>query len=42
MPALLPEISLTTSPTDYDPMKQMRLQRFDGNRWVLFSNVIEE
>ena len=33
MPALLPGISLNTSPTDYDPLKQMRLQRFDGDHW---------
>ncbi len=42
MPILLPGITLNTSPTDYDPMKQMRLQRFDGKRWVLFTDVIEE
>ena len=42
MPALLPDITLTTTPTDYNPLEQMRLQRFDGNRWVLFTEVIEE
>lgn len=42
MPALLPGISLNTSRTDYDPLKQMRLQRFDGDHWLLFTNVIEE
>jgi branched-chain amino acid transport system substrate-binding protein len=42
MPTLLPGITLSTSPTDYNPIKQMRLARFDGHRWVLFSNVIEE
>jgi branched-chain amino acid transport system substrate-binding protein len=42
MPSLLPGITLNTSPTDYNPMKQMRLQRFDGHRWVLFSDLIEE
>jgi branched-chain amino acid transport system substrate-binding protein len=42
MPSLLPGITLSTSPTDYNPIKQMRLARFDGHRWVLFSNVIEE
>jgi branched-chain amino acid transport system substrate-binding protein len=42
MPALLPDVSVTTTPTDYNPLKQMRLQHFDGNRWVLFADVIEE
>jgi branched-chain amino acid transport system substrate-binding protein len=42
MPALLPGITLSTSPTNYNPIKQMRLQRFDGQRWVLHPIVIEE
>jgi ABC-type branched-subunit amino acid transport system substrate-binding protein len=42
MPALLPGISLSTSPTDYNPIKQMRLQRFDGHRWVLFTEIIQD
>jgi branched-chain amino acid transport system substrate-binding protein len=42
MPGLLPGISLSTSPTDYNPLKQMRLERFDGNRWVLFTDVIDQ
>ena len=42
MPSLLPGITLSTSPSDYNPIKQMRLQRFDGHQWVLFTNVIEE
>jgi len=41
-PALLPDISLSTSPTDYNPLKQMRLQRFDGKQWVLFTDAIQE
>jgi branched-chain amino acid transport system substrate-binding protein len=31
---LLPGIRINTSPSDYQPIKQARLQRFDGNRWV--------
>jgi ABC-type branched-subunit amino acid transport system substrate-binding protein len=42
MPSLLPGISLNTSPTDYEPIKQMGLQRFDGQRWLMFTDVIEE
>jgi branched-chain amino acid transport system substrate-binding protein len=39
---LLPGISINTSPTDHDPIKQMRLQRFDGHRWTRFSDLVEE
>jgi len=42
MPSLLPGITLNTSPTDYNPLKQMRLQRFDGHRWVLFTEIIRD
>jgi branched-chain amino acid transport system substrate-binding protein len=42
MPSLLPGITLNTSPTDYNPLKQMRLQRFDGQRWVLFTEIIQD
>jgi len=34
IPMLLPGITFTTAPDDYSPVKQMRLQRFDGTRWV--------
>jgi branched-chain amino acid transport system substrate-binding protein len=37
---LLPGIVINTSPTDYHPVKQMQLQRFDGTSWVLFGDVI--
>jgi branched-chain amino acid transport system substrate-binding protein len=40
LPLLLPGIRLKTSPTDLRPIKQMRLVRFDGQRYVLFSDVI--
>ena len=42
MPSLLPGITLNTSPTDYNPVKQLRLQRFDGHHWQLFTDIIEE
>jgi len=41
LPLLLPGIRLKTSPTDLRPIKQMRLVRFNGERYVLFSDVIE-
>jgi branched-chain amino acid transport system substrate-binding protein len=39
-PLLLPGIRLQTSPADLRPIKQMRLVRFDGERYVLFGDVI--
>ena len=40
LPMLLPGIRINTSQTDYLPVKQLRLQRFDGKQWVLFGEVI--
>jgi branched-chain amino acid transport system substrate-binding protein len=40
LPMLLPGIRLKTTPTDLRPIKQMRLVRFDGERYVLFSDVL--
>ena len=34
LPMLLPGIRLNTSPTDYTPIKQMNLRRFDGKSWA--------
>jgi len=39
-PLLLPGIRLRTSPTDLRPIQQLRLVRFDGERYVLFSDVL--
>ncbi len=41
LPMLLPGIKITTSPTDYFPIKQMQLQSFDGEKWVRFGPVIK-
>ena len=40
-PGLLPGITFNTSPTDYRPIKQFILHRFDGETWVPFGDVIE-
>src|SRR6201992_1435514 len=40
LPLLLPGVKLATSPTDHRPIKQMRLVRFNGERYVLFSDVL--
>ena len=37
---LRPGIKITTSPTDYRPIKQLFLIQFDGKDWVPFGNVI--
>ena len=37
---LLPGIRINTSPTDFYPIEQVQLARFDGKRWVLFGEVI--
>src|SRR3979490_2547152 len=41
LPLLLPGIRLKTSPTDLRPIKQMRLGRFKGERYVLFGDGTE-
>ena len=40
LPMLLPGVQVNTSPTDFYPIKQMQMARFDGERWVLFGPVI--
>ena len=40
IPQLLPGIRINTSPTDFYPIEQVQLARFDGKRWVLFGEVI--
>ena len=40
LPTLLPAIKVNTSPTTYHPIRQMRLAKFDGTRWVYFGDVI--
>ena len=40
LPMLLPGIRINTSQTDYLPIKQLRLQKFDGKQWVLFGEAI--
>lgn len=34
LPGLIPGITVSTSPQDYRIIRQLRLQRFDGTRWV--------
>jgi branched-chain amino acid transport system substrate-binding protein len=37
---LIPGIKVNTGPTDYHPIKQMQMQRFNGVRWELFGPVL--
>ena len=39
LPMLLPGVRINTSATDYDPIKQLQLMRFDGRQWVRFGEV---
>jgi len=40
LPTLLPGIKVNTSPTNYRPIRQMQLAKFDGTHWVPFGDVI--
>jgi branched-chain amino acid transport system substrate-binding protein len=40
IPMLLPGIKINTSPTDFYPIQSVRLQRFKGETWELFGDVI--
>jgi branched-chain amino acid transport system substrate-binding protein len=40
LPMLLPGIIVSTSATDFAPIKQMQLAKFDGTTWQLFGDVI--
>jgi len=37
---LAPGVKITTSATDFYPIKQMRLQKFDGKSWVPFGEAL--
>jgi branched-chain amino acid transport system substrate-binding protein len=41
LPMLLPGIKINTSPTDFYPIEQEQLARFDGERWVLFGELYD-
>ncbi|HEX7967228.1 MAG TPA: ABC transporter substrate-binding protein, partial [Stellaceae bacterium] len=40
LPTGLPGIKINTSPTNYHPIKQMQLQKWDGKTWELFGEII--
>jgi branched-chain amino acid transport system substrate-binding protein len=40
LPMLLPGIKINTSPTDFYPIEQVQLVRFDGKTWVRFGELM--
>ncbi len=40
LPMLLPGIAINTSPTNFAPIKQAQMRRFDGERYVPFGPVL--
>ncbi|MBV8968000.1 MAG: ABC transporter substrate-binding protein [Verrucomicrobia bacterium] len=40
LPTLLPGIRVNTSPTNYHPIRQMQLGKFDGTHWVPLGKLI--
>jgi branched-chain amino acid transport system substrate-binding protein len=40
LPMLLPGMKINTSPTNYDPIRQMQLASFDGQSWQLFGELL--
>ena len=37
---LIPGIKITTSPTDFAPIEQLKMMQFKGGRWDLFGDII--
>jgi branched-chain amino acid transport system substrate-binding protein len=40
LPGLLPGIKINTSPTNYRPIQQQQMVRWDGHGWIRFGDVI--
>ena len=40
LPLLLPGITVNTSPTDFYPIQAVQLQRFKGETWELFGEIM--
>jgi branched-chain amino acid transport system substrate-binding protein len=38
---LLPGIKVTTSATNFHPIRQMQLSKWNGHNWELFGDIIE-
>jgi branched-chain amino acid transport system substrate-binding protein len=42
LPGLLPGIRINTGPTNYHPVRQLQLMRWDGHSWVRFGEVVDD
>ena len=40
LPLLIPGIKVNTGPTDFAPIEEEQLAKFDGERWALFGEII--
>jgi branched-chain amino acid transport system substrate-binding protein len=41
-PNALPSASINTSPTNYFPIRQLQLARFNGESWELFGELMSD
>ena len=41
VPMLLPGITANTTATDFAPVKQVQMAKFDGQRWTLFGDLLK-
>jgi branched-chain amino acid transport system substrate-binding protein len=41
LPMQIPGVTVNTSPSDFFPLEQLRLMRFDGKRWIPFGEIIQ-
>jgi len=41
VPMLLPGVTANTTPTDFAPVKQVQMAKFDGQRWTLFGDLLK-
>ncbi len=40
-PMLLPGLTIDTSPTDFQPLKKVRMAKFNGETWEMFGDVMQ-
>src|SRR3954468_20294603 len=40
LPLFLPGIKANTSPTDFAPIQQEQMIRFDGKQWIRFGDIV--
>ena len=41
-PMLIPGITISTSPNNYGPIRQLQLGAFNGESWELFGDVLSD